>query len=114
MNRDTDFLEDMLDAVRLIRSRAPATLAAFVADVVVAAAVQHWLLVLGEAASRVSTVLRDSHSDVPWRVIIDTRNFMAHGYRDVDLAVIWNIVDRDLPTLETHLNAIIDEARPAG
>lgn len=75
----------------------------------VAAAVQHWLLVLGEAASRLSSSVRESHPDVPWRVIIDNRNFMAHGYRDVDLTIIWNLVDRDLPNLDARLAAILQE-----
>lgn len=40
-----------------------------------------------------------------------TRNFLAHQYLGVDLALVWNIVELHLPRLE---NQIIEIARDEG
>ena len=55
--------------------------------------------IFGEAANALSEAFREKHPDVPWRSIIGTRNRLIHGYFDVDLDIIWNIVSKDLPTL---------------
>ena len=37
---------------------------------------------------------------IPWRQIADTRNFLAHQYLGVDMALVWNIIEHDLPQLQ--------------
>jgi uncharacterized protein with HEPN domain len=55
--------------------------------------------ILGEAANGLSEAFKEKHPDIPWRAIIGTRNRLIHGYFDVDLDIVWNIVTRDLPSL---------------
>jgi uncharacterized protein with HEPN domain len=45
---------------------------------------------------------------VPWREVVDLRNLLAHGYRFVDPAIVWQVVIRDLPKLETQIGLIIE------
>jgi uncharacterized protein with HEPN domain len=73
------------------------------------AAILHWLLVIGEAANRISLGLRERHPEVPWRQIIDFRNLVAHGYDQVRLEEVWRVVERDLPTLEEQIRTILGE-----
>lgn len=47
--------------------------------------------------------LAASHPDTPWPQIAATRNFLAHQYLGVDLVLVWNIVERDLPSLEKQI-----------
>jgi uncharacterized protein with HEPN domain len=68
--------------------------------------VVHWVQTIGEAAAGISQDLRDRHPEVPWREIVDMRNLLAHGYRHVDPVIVWQVVVRDLPTLEKQVRAI--------
>lgn len=37
--------------------------------------------------------------DVPWREMISMRNRIVHGYDTIDLAIVWAVIDKDLPEL---------------
>ena len=58
---------------------------------------------IGEAASHVSDSAREETPDVPWVQIIAMRNRLVHVYFDIDLEVLWQTVQGDLPTLVTQL-----------
>lgn len=65
--------------------------------------------IIGEAASRVSTPTRENHREIPWPDIVGMRSRLIHGYDVVDLNLLWDTVEADLPPLITQLAAIIDE-----
>jgi len=60
--------------------------------------------VVGEAASRVSAPTKSRHPDVPWPAIVGMRNRLIHGYDAVDLDVLWDTVEVDLPRLIAQLD----------
>ena len=64
--------------------------------------------IIGEAARRVSVATRDKHSEVPWRAIIGMRDRMIHGYDEVDLDVLWDVIQLDLPALVEQLEGILE------
>lgn len=65
------------------------------------------LIILGEAANGISEDYRESHPEIPWSSIIGTRNVIVHGYDQIKLFVVWEIVRKDLPILETKLRQIV-------
>lgn len=67
----------------------------------------HLVEVIGEASKNISLELRQQYPEVPWDLIIGTRNRLAHGYIDVDLDIIWTIVTKDLPPLIVQLRRIL-------
>ena len=67
------------------------------------AAIFHELMVIGEAASRMSDSFKDAHSQIPWPVIIGQRVQLAHHYWDTQWARIEQTIAEDLPTLKTAL-----------
>jgi len=107
MWRDDATLLDILRAARLaLEFRGRLEKAAFLTDLKTQAAVLHELLVLGEAAKRLSAAFREEHPDVPWKAITGMRDRLLHGYDDVDLDLVWKTVDEDLPALVTRLEAL--------
>ena len=62
--------------------------------------------IIGEAAARVTIEFRSAHPVVPWPQIIAMRNRLVHGYDEVDLDVLWDTVQDDLPPLVTTLEAL--------
>ena len=59
--------------------------------------------IIGEAAARVSVEGRNRYPSIPWREVIGMRNRLVHGYDSVDLDVLWDTVELDLPPLITQL-----------
>lgn len=63
--------------------------------------------ILGEAANNISDDLREEYHDVPWREISGVRNRLIHGYFDVDLNIVWEIIQQDIPALISNLKYIL-------
>lgn len=74
------------------------------------------LEVVGEGATRVSPATRGNHPEIQWTSIVGLRNRLIHGYDQVDLDILWSIIELDLPPLVGQLEAILGEAplRPPG
>ncbi len=81
-------------------------------DEILALALVRLLEILGEAAKGVSDEFRRKHSQIPWRLIAGTRDRLTHGYYDVNLDIVWNIVTEDLPPLIAELERLVPAARP--
>jgi uncharacterized protein with HEPN domain len=63
------------------------------------------LEIIGEAAKSVSASFRNEHPEIPWQAIAGTRDRLIHGYFDVDLDIVWEIINIDLPLLITKLES---------
>ena len=59
--------------------------------------------ILGEAASRVASELRERHPAVPWAKTRGMRNVVVHGYFDIDWDDVWRTANLDVPLLRTQL-----------
>ena len=57
------------------------------------------LAIIGEAAGKVSPEIARSAPEMPWPKIVGIGNRLIHGYREVDLEVVWKPVTGDLPSL---------------
>jgi len=66
------------------------------------------LIILGEAASQVSPATRAAYPNLPWRLMIDTRNRLVHGYFDINIKIIWDTVRQEFPKLTQELSRILD------
>ena len=68
-------------------------------DRVIELATIRLLEMLGEAAGRVSVETRNKLTDIPWQEIVGMRHRLAHGYDEIDLDIVWDVVTVDLPTV---------------
>jgi uncharacterized protein with HEPN domain len=65
--------------------------------------------VLGEAAARVSSELKDRHPEIPWRRPADLRNRIVHGYWSIDLRILHTTATEQLEPLVKALRSVLDE-----
>lgn len=75
-------------------------------DMVVDATVWN-LVVVGEAASHVPIEVQRRYPDVAWIRMRGMRNVAVHRYFELDLEVVWDTVQSDLPLLVTQLHQIL-------
>jgi len=108
MSRNDATLLDIVKAAELINAFVKdMQKASFVQDVKTQSAVQHQLLIIGEAVKRLTQDFRNQHSTIPWSLMAGMRNHLIHGYDTVNLNEVWNTATRDIPTLITQLKPLI-------
>lgn len=96
-----DYVEE---AVNLVGDRSKADLET---DRVVFLASLKLVENVGESATRISKAMTEAHPYIPWREIIGTRNRLIHGYDDIDVDILWEIMSADFPALLSKIEALI-------
>ncbi|MGN0162250.1 MAG: DUF86 domain-containing protein [Candidatus Ornithomonoglobus sp.] len=63
---------------------------------------------IGELANRIDDEFEKDTGNIPWRVLYGLRNRIVHDYEGVNLVLIWDIIENDLPELRRQLDEIIN------
>ena len=112
MKSDSVFLRHILDETNFLLERTR-TLAfdQFVADDVLTRACTRSVEIIGEAVKNLSTEFRKTHGHVEWQRIAGMRDRLIHGYFSVDLAILWDVVQRRIPELRQHVEELLRSER---
>jgi uncharacterized protein with HEPN domain len=65
------------------------------------------LEVIGEAAKHLPAELQERYPDIPWFHIQGMRNLLIHEYFGVDTDILWQTIEKDLPSLKSRILEII-------
>ena len=107
---DREFLTDMIIACRKIMKYTKGmSYQDFAKNEMVIDAVVRNIEVLGEAAKKISEDLKKKYPEVEWREIARTRDKIIHFYFGVDLSIVWDIVEVDIPSLIEKLKKIAEK-----
>src|SRR6185369_15334768 len=79
---------------------------AFLRDELVIDGVARNLEIIGEAARQLPEEFKLVHTQIPWTQISGLRNRIVHDYFGLDLEIIWQIIQHDLPELEKQVRAL--------
>ncbi|MBB5378323.1 hypothetical protein HNQ07_003829 [Deinococcus metalli] len=99
-------LLEILD--RLAAHVSGLTYATFVRDERTRDAALLLLLRLGEGTKYIPQSVQDTHPAVPWALLRDIRNVVAHNYFGLDPALVWHTVTVELPALRPAVQALAD------
>lgn len=101
--KDQKKLQDILDAITAIETYAVSSYIDFLADAKTQDAILYNLIIIGEAANQISEAFKEQHNQIPWSAMIGTRNIIVHGYDQVKLPIVWEILQRDLVGLKAEI-----------
>ena len=94
------FLQDILDSGESIQSYLQGiTFEQFERERMRHSAVIREFEIIGEAVGKLPEQMNDRFPDVPWQDIKDFRNLLTNEYFGVDLQIVWNTIQSDLPQL---------------
>lgn len=79
----------------------------FVADEKTISAVVRELSVIGEAARKTTEIFRSENPQIPWEKIFGMRNRLVHDYMGVQLPIVWQTIQEDIPELSKILDKIL-------
>jgi len=64
------------------------------------------LELIGEAATNIPDDVRQQCPQIPWRMMVATRNKLIHGYLGIDNDTLWSIIQGDVPVLLQELQKL--------
>lgn len=113
MSRDALlFLEDIeKSCTRIVRYTTGRSREEIFSDEIRLDAVLFNLQTLGEAVKKLPVDLRQRHPAIPWREISGLRDFIAHAYFALDVEILWDAIQRDVPVLLDSIQEVISKER---
>lgn len=107
MRDDRERLLDIVEAIARIEKYAAQGRAVFETDELIQTWMTQNLQVIGEAARALSPGLREKYAAVAWADIIGMRVILVHKYFEIDVDVVWEAIERDVPRLKQQVLAIL-------
>ena len=111
--RVPDYLGHILEAIeRIERYVADLSEVAFYQSDLVQDAVIRNIENIGEASNNIQRVdpeFAAEHDEIPWDVMYAMRNRVSHGYFKVDLEIVWNTIQNDLPGLHRQVQTLVKD-----
>ena len=107
MKDDRIYLLHVRDAIQHIVSYTAEGKESFFSDRKTQDAVVRNLEIVGEAIKRVSVTLKEAHPDITWKPIAGMRDKLIHDYFGVNLQLVWDVVERDLPVLKQKISHLL-------
>ena len=109
MKDDRFYLLFINECIEKIRRYVGDSKSEFVNDEKTQDAVLRNLHVMTESIQRLSEEIKDKYPEVDWRAVSSFRNVIVHDYLGIDLNQIWDILVRDIPSLQNSVQTILKD-----
>ena len=102
-------IRDILRAIESIQQRTSGlTYEAFSKDETLVDSILYKYVVIGEAARQIPEEIQKRAPEVPWRLMNDIRNVIAHEYFQVRIDIVWQGIQEELPQLVEPLQRLLE------
>jgi uncharacterized protein with HEPN domain len=113
MRFDNQYLLDISEAAdRISEYISGVERTDFLSHKMMKAAVVREIEIIGEAASRVSLSLKETHPEVPWKELAQLRNLYIHVYHRVKYEKVWTTAKSKVPRIAAAVAALIPSEPP--
>ena len=101
------YLLHIRDALNCVRQYTTGGKRRFLTEEMVQDAVIYNLAIIGEAVKKLPRAFREAHPAVPWKRIAGLRDIVIHDYDSTEAARIWEIVEKDVPSLKKAVERML-------
>ncbi len=107
---DLALVGDVLDSIRRIENYTMGVgKESFLENFMMQDAVMYQIEIIGESSNSISDEFQDKHSHLPWMQMRAIRNKIVHDYRGINLHIIWDTVNNDLPALKIQIEKLLGQ-----
>jgi len=114
MDENTNkYLEDILiaiDEIDVFFENIPRRYDVFVDNLLIRRAVERNIEIIGEAVNRILKI-NSTIAITNARKIVDTRNYIIHGYDSLTVDILWSIVINHLPILKSETINLLNKSK---
>lgn len=64
--------------------------------------------IIGEAANKIDSTIKEKYPDIPWRQMYGLRNFAVHEYHIIDPIILWEIAENNLVENRNQLMQLLE------
>ncbi len=102
------YLQDMLEAVQKIEkyTKGMSFHQFEKSDLVIDGVIRN-LEVIGEASKQIPADIKKEFKDIEWKKISGLRDILIHAYFGVDIQIIWDITQNNVPLLKKNLQTYL-------
>lgn len=103
-------LDYILDTLKVIKENTPPDRDKFMSDRNAQDATLIQLQDIGEQLVRIRSQFSEffeKNHDENWHKLIGLRNIISYGYREIDFAIIWDVITAGLTEFSEHLSEVM-------
>ena len=67
------------------------------------------LEIIGEAIAQLPLEMKNKYKNIPWQEIKDFRNVVIHKYHQLDLEILWDILEHKLIILQKQIEEVFSK-----
>jgi uncharacterized protein with HEPN domain len=97
------------ECIARIESYTAEGMESFYADLKTQDAVIRNLETLGDATQQLPDTWKATHPEIDWRRVTEFRNVLAHQYLEINLDIVWSVIEYGLPELKQAIEKIAEE-----
>ncbi|MBW4577993.1 MAG: DUF86 domain-containing protein [Tildeniella nuda ZEHNDER 1965/U140] len=109
MSEDGKYLSEIVNRMQRMQRYTQSGRTEFFQSTLIQDGVIRNFEVIGEAVKRLSSELKQTYLDIPWRLIAGFRDVLIHNFLGISLSSVWNAVEQDLPALKRAIELILQE-----
>lgn len=105
---DIDLINDIKNSIKSIEEYLTEleNKEKFLSDIRMQKLMIHEIMIIGEAATKISIETKNNYPNINWREISDMRNFLIHEYFEISNNIIWETANKDIPKLKESIYSI--------
>ncbi len=104
------FLEHILESISEIEKNVKnMTENKFFDSVAIQDAVIRRLEIIGEAVKNLPPSFKNKRPKTPWKKIAGLRDILIHEYFGVDIHLVWQIANKDIPKLKKQISDLLEK-----
>lgn len=106
------FLNHILESINLIQKRIKRiTYDQFISDIDLQDLVVHRFEIIGEAVRNLDKEFREEYPNINWQGPAKMRSALIHGYFDMDLDVVWDAAQHNLPIFKKQIRGLLKQLK---
>ena len=110
-NPQSSLFDILMAAKNVLQFTNGMTLEEFEKDIKTSFAVQHQLMVIGEATKRLPVDFREKNPSIQWKKIAGLRDVLIHQYDNASSSQIWIAIQNELPSLVNSIENLLNDKK---